>query len=142
MDDDAAVPRPAGAVSICAVLAAWSVVVLLALMAVFQIALASGAPWGRFAWGGQHPGVLPTGLRVGSALAVPIYALIAVVALDRAGAVDLLPSGAARVGMWVVFAFFAVGVVMNGISRSKSERNTWTPVTAVLAALALVIALG
>ena len=123
-------------------LAASAVVVLLALMAVFQIALASGAPWGRFAWGGQHPSVLPTNLRIGSAVAVPIYTLIAVVALDRAGAVDLLPTGAARVGIWVVFAFFAVGVVMNGISRSKPERYTWTPVTALLAALTLVIALG
>ena len=128
--------------SIAGVLAALAVVVLLALMAVFQIALASGAPWGRFAWGGQHPGALPTGLRVGSALAVPIYALIAVVALDRAGVVDVLPTGAARVGTWVVFAFFAVGVVMNGISRSKAERYTWTPVTAVLAVLTLLVALG
>lgn len=32
---------------------------LLVLLEVFQLALVSGAPWGRFAWGGRHEGTLP-----------------------------------------------------------------------------------
>src|SRR5687768_719411 len=55
------------AVSACAVLTA---------LAVFQVALASGAPWGRYAWGGQHEGALPAPLRVGSAVSVLVYAAI------------------------------------------------------------------
>ena len=50
-------------------------VILLAL-AIFQLALALGAPLGRFAWGGQHR-VLPVRLRIGSAIAIVIYAVIA-----------------------------------------------------------------
>ena len=58
-------------------------VVLLGVIAIFQLGLALGAPWGKAAWGGQNPGVLPTGLRVASGLAaVVVYPLIALV---RAG---------------------------------------------------------
>ncbi|HET9880007.1 MAG TPA: hypothetical protein VFQ81_11990 [Candidatus Limnocylindria bacterium] len=42
--------------------------VLLAVIAMFQLALAAGAPLGAMAWGGGHPGVLPPRLRVASAV--------------------------------------------------------------------------
>ena len=48
--------------------------VLLAGLAVFQIALAAGAPLGHLAWGGKHR-VLPKGLRIASALSVGLYVL-------------------------------------------------------------------
>ena len=115
-------------------------VVLIAL-AVFQLALACGAPWGRFAWGGQHR-VLPAQLRVGSVVSILIYALIALVAWDRVGAVGLLPDAFAVVAMWVIFGYFVLGIVMNAISRSKPERYTMVPVVTVLAVLSLFIALG
>ena len=41
---------------------------LLAGVTAFQVSLAAGTPWGRLAWGGSHEGVLPTDLRVASAL--------------------------------------------------------------------------
>ena len=50
--------------------AAAGVCVLLGGLAVFQALLALGAPLGAFAWGGQHR-VLPTRLRVGSAVSSP-----------------------------------------------------------------------
>lgn len=114
---------------------------LLAALAVFQLALALGAPWGRFAWGGRHERELPTRLRVASAVTVVVYALFAVVLLDRAGVVDVLPDAVSRVAAWVLFASFALGTVMNGISRSRPERLVMTPVTAVLAVCTLVVAL-
>ena len=46
------------------------------------------------------------------------------------------------VACWVLFGYFALGIVMNGISRSKPERNTMTPVSLLLAALVLMVALG
>ncbi|WP_411732641.1 hypothetical protein [Paeniglutamicibacter sp.] len=117
-------------------------VAVLVLLALFQVALALGAPWGRFAWGGQHPGTLPTGYRIASALSILVYGFIAVLALDRAGVLDLFPEGFSRVGSWVVFGYLALGVVMNAISRSKPERYAMTPVALVLAVLALLIALS
>ncbi len=47
--------------------------VLFAALVVFQLALAAGAPWGRAAYGGQNPGVLPGRLRVSSVVAAASF---------------------------------------------------------------------
>ncbi|MER3388055.1 MAG: hypothetical protein RIA38_05240 [Microcella pacifica] len=117
--------------------------VLLGALAVFQLALAAGAPLGRYAWAGQHDGALPARLRIGSAVSIVIYALIAVVALERAGVIDLIPGEVVEtVAMWVIAVYFALGIVMNGISRSKPERYTMTPVVIVLTAASVILALS
>jgi hypothetical protein len=120
---------------------ALALTVVLLLLAVFQLALACGAPLGRFAWGGGHR-VLPPRLRVGSVVSILIYALIDVIAWDRVGAIDVFPEPFSEVAMWVVFAYFTLGIVMNAVSRSRPERFTMVPVTIVLAALSLFIAMG
>ena len=120
---------------------ALALAVILTALAIFQLALALGAPLGRFAWGGQHR-VLPARLRVGSAVAIAIYALIVVIALDRIGAIDVFPDLFAMIAMWIVFAYFALGIVLNAASRSKSERVVMVPVTIVLAVLSFLIAMG
>ena len=130
--DGYALRMPVAAIALC---------VILAVLAVFQLALIFGAPIGRFAWGGQHR-VLPTKLRIGSAVSIVIYAIIALLALDRAGLVDVVPDVVSTVGMWVVFAYFVLGIAMNAISRSKPERYTMAPVSAALAVLSLLVALG
>ncbi|MEG3615758.1 hypothetical protein [Isoptericola haloaureus] len=114
--------------------AAVGLVVVLALLALFQVLVACGAPLGAFVWGGRHR-VLPARLRVGSLVAVLVYAAVSVVALDRAGMIDVLPDGVARVAMWVVVGWFALSIVPNAISRSRPERLLMTPVTVVLALL-------
>jgi len=118
------------------VLEAAAVVVslLLAALAVFQVALVAGAPLGRFAWGGQAD-VLPTPLRIGSVVSVVLYAVLAWVVWR---AVDRPDDG----WIWVVTAYFALGIVLNAISRSRPERLFMTPVVLVLAGLCLLIALG
>jgi hypothetical protein len=120
---------------------ALALTLVLAALAVFQAALILGAPLGRFAWGGQHD-VLPPRLRIGSAVSVVIYALIALIAWDRVGAIDLFPSLFSEVAMWVVFAYFVLGILMNALSRSTPERRVMVPTCIVLAALSFVIAMG
>lgn len=120
---------------------ALALTVLLAALAVFQIALALGAPLGKFAWGGQHR-VLPARLRIGSLVSIVVYALIAGIAWARVGVWPEIPDVVATVGMWVVFAYFCLGILLNAISRSRPERLTMVPLTVVLAALSLLIALG
>lgn len=44
--------------------------------------------------------------------------------------------------MWVLAAYFTLGIVMNGISRSKPERLIMTPTAVILPALYLVLALS
>ncbi|MCW4386349.1 hypothetical protein OH146_11250 [Salinibacterium sp. SYSU T00001] len=121
--------------------AAVLILVILAALAVFQLALIAGAPLGRFAWGGQYR-VLPTKLRVGSVVSIVLYVLFAGVVLDKVGVIDVFADAVADVAMWVLFAYFTLGILMNAISRSKPERYVMTPVCVVLAAASLVIALS
>lgn len=121
--------------------AAIALTVILAALAVFQLALALGAPLGRFAWGGAHR-VLPTRLRIGSLVSIVVYAVIAVLALDRVDLIDVVPDAVSTVGMWVVFGYFVLGIPLNAISRSKPERYTMTPIVTVLALLSLLVALS
>jgi len=114
----------------------------LVLLAVFQIALAFGAPLGAYAWGGRHPGALPIRLRFGSLISVAVYALFAVIALARAGYPSVLPLEIARPAIWVVFGYLVLGTGMNLVSRSRRERLVMTPVALLLAILALLVALG
>ena len=114
----------------------------LGVLALFQLGLALGMPWGAAAWGGQNQGVLPTTLRYASALAgLVLYPLMMAVVLSAAGFIgEWLPFDS-TVLMWILAAFFAIGIVMNAVSRSPAER-IWSPVSAVLAICCAVIALG
>jgi hypothetical protein len=105
-------------------------VVLLAVVDVFQIALAFGAPLGKASWGGKHDGVLPTRLRIASGVAaVIVYPLIILFVLAASGLIDSsLTEGTRRVGMWVLTALFVLGALSNFVSRSKIERS-WGPVS-------------
>lgn len=101
---------------------------LLVVAAGFQASLAVGAPWGTAAYGGGHPGVLPTSLRGTSAAAVVVYSGLAYIV----GSGRLAPAVQRRgyAGLSVVFT---VGAVMNAISPSMVEKVIWSPVVGLLA---------
>ena len=121
-------------------LAAVVVCGVLAALAVFQAFLMFGAPLGRFAWGGQHT-VLPTSLRIGSAVSIALYALLAAVVLARADLVVTgVPDSVVHTAAWVVVGYFFIGIGMNLASRSKSERAVMSPTVAVLCGLCAVVA--
>jgi hypothetical protein len=122
-------------------LAALLFLFVIAGLGVFQIALAAGAPLGRFAWGGAQA-KLPAALRIGSVVSLFIYGACAAMIADRAGLIDVVADDVSRIGAFVVAGFLSLGVVMNAISRSKPERFTMTPVAFVLASSAWVVALG
>jgi hypothetical protein len=115
--------------------------VLLGCLTVLQLLLLAGAPLGRFAWGGRNV-VLPRSLRIGSAVSIALYAVFAVLMLQAAGAFDLLPGALVVVAIWVLTAYFAVGVAMNAASRSREERLVMTPVALALAVVCLVLAVS
>jgi len=123
--------------------AALIAVTLIGALVVFQVALAFGAPFGAAAWGGRNPGVLPGSLRVASAVVgLVVYPLMAAVILAAAGLIadDWLPLDP-TVAVWILAVFFALGAIVNAISRSAPER-VWAPVSAVLAVCCVLIALG
>lgn len=117
-------------------------VVLVTVVAVFQLALALGAPLGKAAWGGRNKAVLPTSLRIGSGFAaIVVYPFIALYVLVSADLNDSEwpPSGA--MGMWVLTGFFTLGTVANLASRSKIER-IWAPISLAIAVCCAVVAIG
>jgi hypothetical protein len=115
---------------------------LMAGLTIFQVALIAGAPLGRFAWGGQDR-VLPRGKRIGSVVSVVLYGVFAFMVLERGHVIRVLPDSWIPVtGIWVLFAYFLLGVVMNALSRSVPERWTMAPLSLVLAVLTLVVALS
>jgi len=111
-------------------------------IALFQVALALGAPLGRAAWGGAYE-VLPVSLRIGSAVAVAIWLLAAFVVTARAGVpIVPLPIYAARWVVWLLVVLSLLGALMNFASSSPWERFGWAPVALIQAGLCLVVALG
>jgi hypothetical protein len=110
-------------------------------LGVFQLLLAAGAPIGHFAWGGEHR-VLPANLRLGSVVATVLYVAFALVVLDRASLVSVLPEMAAQVGVWVIAGVFLLGAIPNLISRSMPERYVMAPLTLLMSGLSGIVALG
>jgi hypothetical protein len=125
------------------VIAAAVALALFVVLVAFQLALALGAPWGRAAYGGQTPGVLPAGRRVSSAVAVVVWSGVALV-VARLGGLPVwapLPDAWLPVAVWVVAGLLVLAVVVNTITRSTIERAIWLPVSIVLLAAVLVVAL-
>jgi hypothetical protein len=112
-----------------------------AFLAVFQAALAAGAPWGHAAWGGENAH-LSTGQRVASAVAVIIYVAAALIVLGRAGIIWRARSNAALFcwGTWFFAVAMAIGAVPNFASQSGWENFIFGPLALVLAALCIVVA--
>ncbi len=107
---------------------------LLVVIAVFQIALALGAPYGKVAWGGAHDGVLPARLRGASAVVgLLVYPTIIAVVLSASGLIDAdLVPGDGAVTMWVLATILLLGAIANAVSRSRIER-LWAGVSLGLA---------
>jgi hypothetical protein len=78
-------------------------------------------------------------LRIGSAVSVVLYAVMAAALIARATGRE---GAALGVIAWVLFGYFALGIAMNAGSRSRSERTAMTPACAVLAGCSLLVALG
>lgn len=109
----------------------------------FQIALVAGAPWGEYTMGGQNKGTLPTQLRVGAAVSAVIMLAQAGHYLAQAGVLPtLLDQSWNTVVNWIWFGFTVAGLIMNSISRSKKERNTWVPVLLISTICTLLVALN
>jgi hypothetical protein len=111
-------------------------------IAVFQAALAFGAPLGRAAWGGTRARLTP-GLRVASGIAAVFWSFAATVVLARADVgATFVPDVVARWGTWMLVVVLAIGAVMNAASSSPWERYLWAPLALVLAVVCFFVARG
>ena len=126
--------------------AAIIVAVLLGAIAVAQVALVAGAPWGAHFYGGRvetRDGVLPAGYRLMSAGAVIILGLMVWIVLAYSGTVGagLWSGGFLDIGIWVVFGYLVLNTLGNLSGVSPIERWLMSTVTALCAALVLLVAL-
>jgi len=115
---------------------------LAAIVFFFQIALVLGAPWGHLTLGGRYAGRLPGGMRGFAAISALLIALFATIVLSRAGLVLLACESASRIGIWFVVGYSALGILMNAMSKSRSERSLWIPVTVLMFACSSLVAIG
>lgn len=104
------------------------------LPATMHIALAFGAPLGRFTCAGRFPGRLPPAWR---ALAVVQAGLLAVMALAVLARAELLATRLPSGLFWPVVGLTALSCLANAASPSRPERLLWTPVIAAMLAAAL-----
>ena len=124
-------------------IAAGFLVATSALVALFQIALALGAPWGAYAYGGARVGKLPVGFRINSVVSAVVMFAIAGHYLAQLGVfTPFLDSAGNSVVNWVLVAFTGLGAIANNITRSKLERAAWGIPTILMFIAALLVALN
>lgn len=111
-----------------------------AVVIAFQIALASGIPWGRLAMGGGFGEVLPPSLRIAAAVQGGLFVALCLIVLGRAG---LGPWKRLPVwSIWPVVVLMAVSLALNLLTPSASERLLWAPVAALLLVSSLIVAVS
>lgn len=112
--------------------------ILLLLIAVFQILLAAGYPYGEAAWGGRQGKVLPRTYRIASGFSCLFFVFSVLVVLSKIGLLGLFHSSFVDGYMLFLTVYLGLGVVMNAVSRSKIERY-WSPYIAVMFILCLLL---
>ena len=113
---------------------------LTAIVMLFQLALALGAPWGEMAMGGKFPGRFPPMLRISAIAQILLLCFAALVVLTRAGLVLENYFVFSKSAIWFVVALCVVSAILNTITPSKKERMLWSPVTIILVICAVVVA--
>jgi hypothetical protein len=109
-------------------------------IAVFQLALAAGAPWGHAAWGGADAH-LSTTQRSASAAAVVLYSVAALIVLGRAGILRARRNATVfRWGTWLLAVAMGIGAILNFASQSRWENFIFGPIALLLAILCTVVA--
>jgi hypothetical protein len=108
--------------------------------AVFQLALAVGAPLGDFAMAGKFPGQFPFAMRIAAFVQAVVLVLLAAVLCARADLMFPQWRFLSERLCWGVVVFSALGLVLNLITPAKWERIIWAPVAAVLFATSFVVA--
>lgn len=116
--------------------------VLTVIIAIFQIALALGAPLGEFTLGGKHPGKLPGNLRIAAVVQLIILVCFGLIIASRAGLALTSLHSFSRIAVWVVFAFFIPGSILNLSSSSKKERLVMGPLNIVALISSFMVAIG
>jgi len=116
--------------------------VLIGIVILFQFGLMAGMPWGSYAMGGKFPGQYPPAMRAACIVQIAILALLGLIVLSHAGHMLSDWQSFAAAAIWFVVGFSTLATVLNLITRSKWERMIWAPVSVLLLASSLTVAIG
>ena len=110
--------------------------------ALFQLALALGAPMGEYAYGGQIAGKLPIPYRVASSISFLLMLAIAGHYLAQLGVVPkFLSADLNQLANWGLIGFAASAAVLNNITKSKKEKQLWGSTTIAMLIASVIVAL-
>ncbi|MAT96976.1 MAG: hypothetical protein CL608_07530 [Anaerolineaceae bacterium] len=124
------------------VLAANLATILFGLVMAAQLLLAMGILPISMAWGGRQTELTP-GLRVASMAASLVLGVFIYIVRYRAGLVGSVPTPTSiRVLAWVVTGFMALNTLGNFASLSRTERWLFGPVTFMITATCLIVAVS
>ena len=124
------------------VLAANLATILLGLFMAAQLLLALGVLPITMAWGGRQKELTP-GLRVASMAAILVFSVFIYIVRYRAGLVGSVPTPTSiGVLAWIVTGFMALNTLGNFASLSRTERWLFGPVTLMITATCLVVAVS
>ena len=115
--------------------------VISVIVTLFQLALAFGAPLGKFANGGKFPGSLPKNMRFLPFIQIVILWLFVYIVSIESNIISNQPSALGSIGIWFVVAFFFLGSILNLSTPSKPERIVWGPVNVITFIAVLLIAI-
>ncbi|MCK0472478.1 hypothetical protein [Halalkalibacter sp. APA_J-10(15)] len=117
------------------------VAILFVSVAVFQVILSLGYPFGEFAMGGYYK-VLPKKFRIVSAFNAVILLFMGLVFLQHTNVLNWSYFLSTNILVWVITIFLGVNTIANLISQSKKERLIMTPLSGFTFILCLFIALS
>ena len=81
-------------------------IVISVIVTLFQLALAFGAPLGKFANGGRFPGSLPKNMRFLPFIQIAILWFFVYIVSIESNIISNQPSALGSIGIWFVVAFF------------------------------------
>lgn len=111
-------------------------------LALFELAIALGAPLGEYSFGGQNKGVLPTHWRVVAFVFVFVALGIAGHYLAQTGAISpLLSSSGNSFVNWFLVGFTALSALGNNLTRSQKEKRLWGGTTIAMLLSAIIVAI-
>lgn len=117
------------------------VAIILGLVAVFQVLLSLGFPFGEYAMGGYHK-ILPKGLRFMSGVNAILLLFMGFIFLLHSNVIEgfiILPT---NLLVWIITIFLGLNTIANLVSRSKKERLVMTPLSGLTFIISLVIVLS
>ncbi len=124
------------------ILFAYFFVALIIIIAIFQLALAFGAPLGEYTMGGKFPGKLPIKMRVAALIQIIILLFFGFIVIAKARMAFEQYHNVGKIGIWFIVAFFVFGSIVNLSSPSRKEKLVMGPANIIALISTLMVAIS